>query len=63
MHIARGLTVDALALTASLGVALAQWIPEGRLYAFHSTAQGACPALDWHIVVGPNNTLYAAVAP
>ena len=62
MHIARGLTVGTLALTASRGVASAQWIPEGRLYAVHSTALGACP-LDWHIVVGPNNTLYAAVAP
>jgi hypothetical protein len=56
MHIAKGLTVGALALTASLGVALAQ-MPEGRLFVFHSTAQGACPPLDWHLVVGPNNTL------
>jgi hypothetical protein len=56
MHIAKGLTVGALALTASLGVASAQ-MPEGRLYVFHSTAQGACPPLDWHLVVGPNNTL------
>jgi hypothetical protein len=56
MHIMRGLTVGALALTTSLSVAWAQ-APEGRLYAFHSTAQGSCPALDWHVVVGPQNTL------
>ena len=56
MHIAKGLTIGALALTTSLSVASAQ-APEGRLYAFHSTAQGSCPALDWHVVVGPQNTL------
>jgi hypothetical protein len=46
MHIARVLTVSALALTASLGVASAQVFPEGRVYMFHSRAQGSCPALD-----------------
>jgi hypothetical protein len=29
----------------------------GRLYAFHTKAVGGCPALDWHVVVGENNTL------
>ncbi len=53
MHIARVLTVSALALTASLGVASAQVFPEGRVYMFHSRTQGSCPALDWHVVVGP----------
>ena len=62
MHIARVLTVSALALTASLGVASAQVFPEGRIYTFHSRAQGSCPALDWHVVIGPNNTLNGMIA-
>jgi hypothetical protein len=62
MHIARVLTVSALALTASLGVASAQVFPEGRVYMFHSKAQGSCPALDWHVVIGPNNTLNGIIA-
>ena len=61
MHIAKGFTIGALALTASLGVASAQ-VPEGRLFAFRSTAQGACPPLDWHVVVGPNNTLSGMIS-
>ena len=31
---------------------------EGRVYAFHSRPTGQCPALDWHVVVGDNNTLW-----
>jgi hypothetical protein len=62
MHIARVLTVSALALTASIGVVSAQAIPPGRVYTFHSTAQAGCPALDWHIVVGGNNTLDGMIA-
>jgi hypothetical protein len=62
MHIARVLTVSALTLTASLGVASAQVFPEGRVYMFHSRAQGNCPALDWHVVIGPNNTLNGMIA-
>ena len=61
MQIARVLTVVALALAASLGVASAQ-VPEGRLYAFHSGAQHSCPSLDWHVVVGPNNTLSGMIS-
>ena len=62
MHIARVLTVSVLALTASLGAASAQGFPEGRVYTFHSGAQGSCPALDWHVVIGPNNTLNGMIA-
>ena len=62
MHIAKVFTVSALALTASLGVASAQVFPEGRVYMFHSRAQGSCPALDWHVVIGPNNTLNGMIA-
>ncbi len=34
----------------------------GRVYAIHTAAVGACPSLDWHIVVGQNNTLSGLVA-
>ena len=62
MYIAKVFTVGALALTASFGVASAQVLPEGRVYMFHSRAQGSCPALDWHVVIGPNNTLNGMIA-
>ena len=64
MYIARVLTVGALALTASVGVASAQSaaIPPGRIYTFHSSAQGGCPSLDWHVVVGANDTLSGMLA-
>jgi len=29
----------------------------GRVYTLHTDRVGACPSLDWHIVVGPNYTL------
>ncbi len=29
----------------------------GRIYTLHTDKVGACPSLDWHIVVGPDNTL------
>jgi len=35
---------------AACSGALAQKLPEGRVYSFHSGAQGACPGLDWHVV-------------
>ena len=34
----------------------------GRVYGIHTAANGACPSLDWHIVVGQNNTLSELVA-
>lgn len=44
------LTAGALAVAATCSVAFAQNIPEGRVYSFHSGAQGGCPGLDWHVV-------------
>jgi hypothetical protein len=29
----------------------------GRVYSLHTKSVGGCPALDWHIVVGENQTL------
>jgi len=54
--------VSAIALAAVSGLAFAQSPPEGRLYVFHSTAQGGCPALDWHVVAGPNGALSGMIA-
>ena len=34
----------------------------GRVYAFHTNAVEGCPSADWHIVVGPNNTLSGMVS-
>src|SRR5579871_3983449 len=37
-------------------------LPEGRIYVLHSAATGACPSLDWHIVVERNDVLAGMVA-
>jgi hypothetical protein len=61
VNLSKLLTTAGLALGVTCGTAMAQ-ATEGRVYAFHSTAQGGCPALDWHVVVGPNNTLSGMIA-
>src|ERR1700730_18138260 len=33
----------------------------GKVYVLHSNAVGECPSLDWHLVVGENNTLNGTV--
>jgi hypothetical protein len=30
----------------------------GKVYAFHTKVVVGCPALDWHVVIGENNTLF-----
>ncbi len=35
---------------------------EGMVYSTHSNAIGECPALDWHVVVGPNKSLSGFVS-
>lgn len=44
------------------GAALAQNFPQGRIYAFHSQAQGACPPMDWHIVTEGNDKLVGMIS-
>ena len=57
------IAASALAIAATCGAASAQGVaPPGRVYAFHSQASGPCPALDWHVVVGPNNSLSGMLA-
>ena len=46
---------------AMLNVAHAQ-VPPGTLYVFHSQPQGACPALDWHVVVGQGGQLSGMIS-
>jgi len=51
--------------TAWTGATLAQGVtavPAGSYYSFHSAAQGGCPALDWHVVVGQNGALSGMIA-
>ena len=57
------IAASALAIAATCGAASAQGVaPPGRVYAFHSQASGPCPSLDWHVVVGPNNSLSGMLA-
>ena len=51
-----------LAIAATCGVASAQALPPGRVYSFHSSAQGSCPALDWHLVVQSNGNLAGMIS-
>jgi hypothetical protein len=48
-------------LAASVSVAFAQ-VPQGRICALHSRAVGACPSLDWHIVLEPNGILAGMIS-
>jgi hypothetical protein len=34
----------------------------GRIYTFHSTAQGICPALDWHLVAQSDGVLSGMIS-
>jgi len=56
-----GLPVIAALTGAIISPAQAQK-PGGRLYAFHSAPTGACPAMDWHIVLATDNSLTGFVA-
>jgi hypothetical protein len=58
------IAVGALTLGSMYNAAPAQQVtlPEGRVYVFHSKPTGACPALDWHVVVGANNALSGMIA-
>ena len=58
---AAAVVTGALAISAISGVVFAQ-LPPGRIYAFDSSANGSCPPIDWHIVVGPNNTFTGMIS-
>jgi hypothetical protein len=40
----------------------AQQLPPGRVYAFDSSAQGGCPGLNWHMVLGDGGALSGLIA-
>jgi hypothetical protein len=56
-----GLSVASLATIAAPGSAPAQQ-PKGRLFAFHSAPTGACPGMDWHVVLQPDQSLVGFIA-
>jgi hypothetical protein len=57
------IAASALAIATTCGVATAQQVaPPGRVYVFQSQASGQCPALDWHVTVGANNSLSGVLA-
>jgi len=56
------LAVSALAFAVASGPAYAQDPLLGRVYAFHSTAQSGCPALDWHLVTEGNGQLTGMIS-
>jgi hypothetical protein len=55
------IAAGALGAGAMLTTAHAQ-VPPGTLYVFHSPPQGACPALDWHIVAGEGGQLSGMIS-
>ncbi len=39
-----------------------QQLPPGRVYVFHSAPHGACPELDWHVVLESNDVLTGMIS-
>ena len=35
--------------------------PVGRVYVAHNRPSGGCPSMDWHVVLGENNTISGTV--
>ncbi len=50
MNLLKLATAGGMAMAATCSIGLAQGLPQGRVYSFHSGAQGGCPGLDWHVV-------------
>ena len=61
MSVGRLVAAAFAALGLWLGVAVAQ-VPQGRIYVLHSPAAGACPSLDWHVVVEPTDIRAGMIA-
>ena len=55
MNLIKLAAAGAMAMAATCSIGLAQSPPEGRVYSFHSGAQGGCPGLDWHVVAEGTN--------
>jgi hypothetical protein len=52
MTLAKFIATSGIALVATCGIAAAQNLPQGRLYAFHSGPQHSCPGLDCRGLIG-----------
>jgi hypothetical protein len=52
LHI--GMAISALSASAIFSLAIAQKAG-GTLYALHSSPEGTCPGMDWHITLTGNN--------
>ena len=50
------------ATPAPAAMAQQQPLPPGRVYSFHSGATASCPALDWHVVLGDDNSLTGMIS-
>ena len=61
MSVGRLIAATSAAFGLWLGAAVAQ-VPQGRVYVLHSPAAGACPSLDWHIVLEGNDRLGGIIA-
>jgi len=61
MPVGQLIAMGAAAFAVLVGAASPQ-VPEGRIYVLHSKATGACPSLDWHIVVEANDVLAGMIA-
>ncbi len=59
--LAATIAAAALIAGASSSIARAQ-VPPGTVYAFHSSANGTCPVLDWHLVSGENGAISGMVS-
>jgi hypothetical protein len=59
MTIAKLTTILVLIVVSSVVYAR---VPEGRIYVLHSQAAGACPPLDWHILVETNGVLAGMIS-
>ena len=54
-------TLAASALIAG-AVGSAAFAQSPGLYVLHSAADGSCPALDWHVIVGADNAVSGMIA-
>ena len=51
----------AVAVATFMAAAAAAQTQGAQLYAFHTGRMGACPGLDWHLTVEPDNKLVGLV--
>jgi hypothetical protein len=60
--IVAGVLLSGAAWNAALAQAGPAYLQEGTVYTAHSPARNGCPSLDWHIWVGPQDTLSGMIS-